>query len=160
MTGTLTKLSQMITFLDYAREDCYEYDHNSEFISFNARDIRNFYNIFIDVDNTKFDDRIYFVHLIPNSCDHKVITCSECDEMDYTTGICRKDIRTLFNILPEDAPAYSVICPACATDLINDMILPPCIKTLESLIHEHISGIWPVGTNAVKQTFKDIMNGQ
>ena len=144
--------------LDYSRGDIYKYDQETEFISFNARDISDLFNIFIDEDYEKFDNRIYMIHLAQNSCSHNVLSCKDCDEMDRTIGNCRRDINSLQNILPENVPAYSVICPTCVTALIKAMDIPPCIKKLDALIHEHVPGIWPAGTHAVKKTFKEIMN--
>ena len=143
--------------LDQTRGDCYKYDPDSEFISFNAVDILEFFNIFIDEDYEKFDDRIFATHFAPNSCYHNAISCKECDEMDRTIGHCHRDISTSANIMPESAPAYSVICPTCVTALIKGMDIAPCIKKLDALMYEHIPSIWPAGTNQVKKTFKKIM---
>ena len=131
--GDATQIIRSSNILGHKRENCYKYDHDSEFISFNARDIKDFYNIFIDEDHTKFDDRIYLIHLVPNSRDHNVITCNDCNLMDRPIGKCRSHISTLFNILPEDVPAYSVICPSCASVLITEEILPPLYKIIKNI---------------------------
>ena len=116
-----------------------------------------FFNIFIDQDYEKFDERIYIIHLAQNSCYHNVISCKNCDEMDRTIGYCQRDIGSLSSIQPQEAPAYSVICTKCVTHLIKSMDIPPCIKKLDALVNEHVPGIWPAGTNQVKKTFKNIM---